>query len=176
MLSVKQLLYWTRLHRREILRKARRVSVRFSAAEEVEDDGATYREVRARAVGSTIPRHVVMRFRGSGATAKAWITCDCEYFKFHCEVADTRRGSSDVIHSNGKYPREKNPRGVAHVCKHIAACFLRGAHDIKPKKSSKSKKPSGRKSATKRKNQKRPQAQNQKGKLTNLDTNKLTGL
>lgn len=174
MLSVKQLLYWTRLHKREILRKARRVSVRFSAAEEVQDDGATYREVRARAVGDTIPRHITMRFRGNGATSKVWVSCDCEYFKYHCEVADTRRGSSDVIHSNGKYPRETNPRGVAHVCKHIAACFLRGAHDVKPKKSK--KKPSGRKSARTRRTQKQPQAERQRGKLTNLSDKKLTGL
>jgi len=173
MLSVKQLLYWTKLHRAEILKKARKVSVRFGKPEEVKDDGATFREVSARAVGDTRPRNVVMRFRGKGSTSKVWVSCDCEYFKFHCEVADARRGSSDVIHSNGKFPKIRNSRGVAHVCKHIAACFLRGAQDLEPKKSK-------RKSASDRIKEKRAgrgqKAGRERGKLTNLDQNKLTGL
>lgn len=173
MLSVKQLLYWTRLHKSEILKKARKVSVRLGKAEEVEEDGATFREVNAKAVGDTRPRNVVMRFRGKGATSKVWVSCDCEYFKFHCEVADTRRGSSDVIHSNGKFPKITNRRGVAHVCKHIAACFLRGAHDLEPKKKK-------RKSATQKikdkRSGKKATKERERGKLTNLDSNKLTGL
>lgn len=172
MLSVKQLLYWTKLHRAEILKKARRVSVRFGKAEEITDNGATFRQVTARAVGDTVPRNIVLRFRGTGATSKAWVSCDCEYFKFHCEVADTRRGSSDVIHSNGKFPKITNKRGVAHVCKHIAACFLRGAQDLAPKrKSAVDKVKEKRKSKTRNSNVER-----ERGKLTNLDQKKLTGL
>ena len=172
MLSVKQLLYWTKLHRAEILRKARRVSVRFGKAEEVTDNGATFRQVTARAVGDTRPRNVTMRFRGKGATSKVWVSCDCEYFKFHCEVADTRRGSSDVIHSNGKFPKITNSRGVAHVCKHIAACFLRGAQDLQPKKKSAVDKVKDKRKSRTRKSG----VDRDRGKLTNLDQNKLTGL
>lgn len=173
MLSVKQLLYWTRLHKAEILRKARSVRVSLPKnADEVTDDGTTFRQVTAKAVGDTVPRSVILRFRGEGATAKVWVSCNCEYFKFHCEVADARRGSSDIVHSNGKFPRITNSRGVAHVCKHIAACFLRGAHDIPLRKKTSVEKVKEKRAAKKRQSS----PDRERGKLTNLDTKKLTGL
>lgn len=80
------------------------------------------------------PRHVTIKLYGSRtANGKmkrknrhpAWVHCDCEYFLYYCEVAVTARGSSNVITSNGNYPRIRNPRMKPYICKHI----LRAARD-----------------------------------------------
>lgn len=142
MLSVKQLLYWTKLHRRDIVRNARSVGVRFGSVESVEKDGIEYRHVQARCIGDSGPKKVDIFLTGKGATSKCIVSCSCEYFKYHCEVANARKESADVIYSNGKYPRETNPRGVSHLCKHLVACFTKGAHDLKPRKSRKPKRES----------------------------------
>jgi hypothetical protein len=51
----------------------------------------------------------------------AWVTCDCEYFMYHCEVALHRFNSSDVLHSNGAFPGMTNPRMAPKLCKHLYA-------------------------------------------------------
>lgn len=55
--------------------------------------------------------------------SKIWISCDCEFHCFYCEVALYRQGASDIIFSNGKYPHVTNPRCAPVVCKHAIALF-----------------------------------------------------
>lgn len=77
--------------------------------------------------------------------APAWVFCTCEYFLFHCEVADAEQDNSSinamprdfystkdgkVVHftqNNGKAPVITNPAGVAHLCKHIISALRKGA-------------------------------------------------
>lgn len=154
MLTVRQLILLTHNHRRSIMEKARLVAVRFvKITEDHDEDGDSVREVLAICHGETIDRHVTMRFYGKGANAHVAVSCDCEYFLYHCEVADQRKGSAEIEYSNGRWPKITNPRGVAHLCKHIVACISHGAADkratpkkMTPKKSSKtpSKSPKGK--------------------------------
>ena len=44
------------------------------------------------------------------------LTCDCDFHKYTCEVALARHGASSIIHSNGEFPYQTNPRGVPLVC------------------------------------------------------------
>lgn len=47
------------------------------------------------------------------------VDCDCDFHKYTCEVALHRYGAADIIHSNGDFPYQTNPRGAAIVCKHV---------------------------------------------------------
>lgn len=51
----------------------------------------------------------------------AWVSCDCEYFMYHCEVALHRFNCADIIHSNGAFPGLTNPRLEPKLCKHLHA-------------------------------------------------------
>jgi len=57
----------------------------------------------------------------------AWVSCSCEYFLYHCEVADTREDASSVKYSNGAKPKVTNPRMIPHICKHLIAAVRKGA-------------------------------------------------
>ena len=77
--------------------------------------------------------------------APVWVFCTCEYFLFHCEVADAEKDNSSInymkrdfystkngqtIHftqNNGKFPVITNPQGIAHLCKHLIAGLRKGA-------------------------------------------------
>ena len=59
--------------------------------------------------------------------SKVWVSCDCEYFLYHCEVADAEHDSASIKYSNGKYPTQTNPQGVGHICKHLLASVRKGA-------------------------------------------------
>jgi hypothetical protein len=64
------------------------------------------------------------------AKSEAWVSCTCPFFKFHCEVALTKKGSSTIIHTKGYKPPKVakrppvNPRNIPYVCKHLLASFL----------------------------------------------------
>jgi hypothetical protein len=76
---------------------------------------------------------------------KAWVFCTCEYFLFHCEVADAETDNSTInakprnfmttkngqpvriTENNGAAPTKTNPSRVAHLCKHILSCLRKGA-------------------------------------------------
>lgn len=72
---------------------------------------------------------------------RAWVFCTCEYFLFHCEVADAEKDNSSInamprdfyaggkhyTNNNGKAPVITNPSGVAHLCKHLIAALRKGA-------------------------------------------------
>lgn len=55
------------------------------------------------------------------ADGPVWVSCSCNYFRYVCEWALTRYGSSDIIYSNGQPARFTNPRGIGTLCKHIYA-------------------------------------------------------
>lgn len=52
-----------------------------------------------------------------------WVSCSCNYFRFVCEWALSRYGSSDIIYSNGRPALITNPRGVGTLCKHVYAAI-----------------------------------------------------
>lgn len=57
-----------------------------------------------------------------GASNKAWVTCSCPYWRYHCEVAAAARGSSNVLISNSQFPKIRNPRMKPYLCKHLLHC------------------------------------------------------
>lgn len=133
MLTVEQLLEYTRVHTPNVMRKTRSVSVRITSVREDEDEQKDkYKLVKATCVGDTSPRYVVLQLYGDGLKSHCWATCTCEWWLYHCEVAVDRKGSSSVIHSNGAPPKITNPKMVPSLCKHIAAALLKGGLKIKP--------------------------------------------
>jgi hypothetical protein len=133
MVTIEQLISTTRAAHPRILANARQVSVTLKKARKRKDaDGDPYQEVTAICRGATIPRNVTMKIYGRGdKNSKIWASCDCEWFLYYCEVALTKRGSSEVIYSNGKDPKITNPRKLSVACKHILSCILHGLHKAK---------------------------------------------
>lgn len=83
--------------------------------------------LRTQAPGK-VRRHVTMKLygkRGTGGKMRrknhhpCWVHCDCEYFLYNLEVALAARGSSNVITSNGNFPKVRNPRMRPYLCKHL---------------------------------------------------------
>jgi len=68
---------------------------------------------------------------------KVWVFCTCEYFLYHCEVADAEQDNSSINHmqrnwmpggkNNGKAPIITNPNHTAHLCKHLISSLRKGA-------------------------------------------------
>lgn len=50
-----------------------------------------------------------------------WVSCDCEWFLYDCEVALNRYGCTDIRFSNGDYPVVRNSGMVPRLCKHLIA-------------------------------------------------------
>jgi len=57
-------------------------------------------------------------------SSRCWVHCTCPYFQYYVEVALTARGSSNVIMSNGSFPKIRNPRMRPYLCKHLYAAGL----------------------------------------------------
>ena len=135
MITVRQLIAATRIHKKATIKRAQSVAVRFTKVKEFEDeDGDTVREVYATCMGETVPRKVVMQFIGKGPSAKIWVTCDCPFFLYNYEVALERKDSSDIEHSNGARPGITNPRLLVGGCKHAISCLMNGAANLNPTK------------------------------------------
>ena len=45
-----------------------------------------------------------------------WVSCDCEYWLYNCEVAVHRFQGTDIIYSNGEYPTETNSQLTPMLC------------------------------------------------------------
>lgn len=58
-----------------------------------------------------------------------WITCTCENLLFWDEVALTIKGSSSILHSNGKLPHITNPKLLPMACKHVTAVLWKSLQD-----------------------------------------------
>lgn len=61
---------------------------------------------------------------------KCFVFCDCDDFKYRCEVALAIRGSSAVINSNGALPKFTNPNARPQVCKHLLAFLEKCVHYV----------------------------------------------
>lgn len=59
-----------------------------------------------------------------GMDTPVWVSCNCRYFRYVCEWALTRYGSSDIVYSNGQPARQTNPNGIGTCCKHIYSALL----------------------------------------------------
>lgn len=129
MLTEKQLLNWTRIHRDSIPKKAVKVKVDFQDCD-YDDEGGIFVQAIVRSQETGIPHECEIHFYDRNYV---WVTCSCEYFRYHCEVALERRKSSDIIESNGRLPRITNKRMVSHLCKHLYGCFVKGASKLTPK-------------------------------------------
>ena len=75
-----------------------------------------------RGSGSGRPHYLEIDYYGRGKSAQVWVTCDCEYFLFNCEVALWDEDSSNIKWSNGNdyQSHGPNPEGAPRACKHIA--------------------------------------------------------
>jgi hypothetical protein len=60
-----------------------------------------------------------------GPQARAWISCDCEWHLFACEVALTIKGNSSIIYSNKMLPVIKNPTFEPWCCKHSIIAMVK---------------------------------------------------
>lgn len=55
---------------------------------------------------------------------KIKVACDCSNYLFQWETANSTRGVSDIIYSNGDMPIVTNPGLKPGVCKHILKCLM----------------------------------------------------
>lgn len=47
------------------------------------------------------------------------VSCTCDFFWAHSEVALHKQGAADIHFSNGKDPVVRNPKMIPYVCKHL---------------------------------------------------------
>lgn len=120
------------MHRPSILDKAKRVSVTFLKITK-KNDGDDYFHILASCRGDTGPKRVELKVYGNnlGEASQAWVRCDCEYFMYHTEYVLDKKDNTDIKYAINRAPRITNASKIVHVCKHIAACFYRGAADGK---------------------------------------------
>jgi hypothetical protein len=125
MLSIAQLI---RLTPRKIQRNANLVRVYKSLfkAHVDKDIYGEHKVVQGQVRATDGKRNVVFKLYGrmdpDGTMtnrAKAWVHCDCPYFRYYVEVALSARKSSDVIVSNGQFPKIRNPNMRPYLCKHL---------------------------------------------------------
>ena len=123
-LTVKQILRFTFP---DIKERARRCRARRMAAKTLDDNKLGELLFERYRVQGTTDRYVVdLKYlpmtKNQPAVkdedAPLWVSCDCGFFLYRCEVALARRGSSSIVYSNGKRPVHTNPRMVPYVCKH----------------------------------------------------------
>jgi hypothetical protein len=99
----------------------------------VEDESGQYREFRYKAKCTDGWRKVVVRFYGPiSVNTPVWCACSCPYFKYHCEVALAKRGSSAIIQSDGQRPRFTNSTLSPRICKHAYLVFMLALRRRKP--------------------------------------------
>lgn len=58
------------------------------------------------------------------AKRKVKVSCSCPDFCFMAEYALWKKGSADLVYSNGEPPVDKNPRMIPMACKHLAAFWF----------------------------------------------------
>ena len=59
-----------------------------------------------------------------GMDTPVWVSCNCRYFRYVCEWALTRYGSSDIVYSNGQPAKQTNPNGIGTACKHVYSALI----------------------------------------------------
>ncbi len=58
-----------------------------------------------------------------------WVSCTCPWFKFVCEYALAKVGSSDIKYCNGDPPVIRNPKQVPILCKHCVLALEKSIKD-----------------------------------------------
>lgn len=127
-----------------IVSNARQVKMLKGSAYLEKDDNGKHKlfiaTLRTQAPGK-VQRHVTIKMYGQMGTKgqmrrknhhPCWVHCDCEYFLYYLEVSLAARGSSNVITSNGNFPKVRNPRMRPYLCKHLLEA-ARHAWKEKPK-------------------------------------------
>lgn len=117
----------------DIRRNARYVKVLVKTASFLKKDKSKrVVELTARsspAHGSGLPHKVTIKFHGKTTDktelirSPVWVSCDCEWFQYNCEVALFHKKSTDIIHSNGAMPTDRNKQLKPWICKHIIAAL-----------------------------------------------------
>jgi len=96
---------------------------------DVDNEGKEHRKIMIRAkdiVTRNPPKTLVLSIYGTERDItknKAWVYCNCEYFKFYLEVALSLRGSSSIIEATKQLPVNNNPRLTPYLCKHILSAI-----------------------------------------------------
>lgn len=127
-----------------IVRNAGQVKLLKGSAYVEKDDNGEHKlfvaTLRTQQPGK-IKRHVTIKLYGKRASGgrmrrknhhPCWVHCDCEYFLYYLEVSLAARASSNVITSNGNFPKVRNPRMRPYLCKHLLEA-TRHAWKAKPK-------------------------------------------
>lgn len=103
--------------------RAKNLRIRLVSVAAKSDDNGTFKEVIATVAsrGKTSHSCILRLYYGGGnaTDSLAWVSCDCEYFKYTLVVALAVLGSSSG--GAGGYPKKKNPSLSPHLCKHIFA-------------------------------------------------------
>lgn len=107
-------------------KRALKVGIRLIKSTIDKDDEGVFKKVELRAIATTIPRIVIFKIymvKGNKFTINSptWVHCSGENYLYQWEVANTMRGSSSIINSNGAMPRITNPRTRPGLCKHAYA-------------------------------------------------------
>ena len=76
----------------------------------------------------SVKRQVIVRLyhsiAGGGMQDRpVWVHCSCEWFTYNSEYAFALAGSSDIINSNGDWPKIRNPKARPYLCKHLVRVF-----------------------------------------------------
>lgn len=106
---------------------ARRVKVRLVGIDKGTRKGKSYQEIHYEALDTSLPRRdaqvhkCVIRYFGDklSTSADVWVSCNCQYYRYVLEVANTAKGSSSIEYSTGARPRKRNPRLRSGLCKHL---------------------------------------------------------
>lgn len=53
--------------------------------------------------------------------SSVWVSCQCDYYKFHLEYVNAKLGASDHLYAWQQAPRVTNPGNIPGACKHILA-------------------------------------------------------
>lgn len=123
MLTIQQMMSVTSS---DIRRSSRKCSIlKFKGYLDVDDKGEELKIAEFYVKGETGRYKTYIVLKGPvKTTTKAWVSCNCPFFLYHCEVALAKRGSSSILYSNGKLPVEKNPRLIPYLCKHLVRSVI----------------------------------------------------
>ena len=137
MFTVKNILDATKKTHNKVWKNKGNVTIQFTSVKEWKDTkGKKVKTVKGkatdRAAGSGKPHYLEIDYYGKGKNAKVWVTCDCEYFLFNCEVALWNDDSSSIQWSNGNdYSSDgPNPSAAPRACKHLVAALALGADKL----------------------------------------------
>lgn len=104
-------------------------SIKLIEAGNGEDSKGIFQKATFEVVATNGPRRVTIKAYGDPRKnifqRSTWVHCSCPWFLFYCEYALAKRGSSDIINSNGKPPNITNPKQWPYICKHVIAITAR---------------------------------------------------